>query len=82
MQMYITDGRFGEFVINTMKKCDDSKMWELYLHSQSDKSFNEWRDMVTNNITEKNTDKLAMDDKQVTKQLDVAHGILKKFKPE
>ena len=79
--MYINDGRFGEFIIKTMQKCDDAKMWQLYLHSQSDKSFNEWRELVTNTVSENNTDRLAMNDKQVTKLIYVAHDILKRFNP-
>lgn len=48
------DGRFGEFVQEIIssenkrlkdeaQKEEDRKMWELYLHSASDKSFNDWK---------------------------------------
>lgn len=48
------DGRFGEFVQEIIssenkrlkdeaQKEEDRKMWELYLHSASDKSFRDWK---------------------------------------
>jgi len=54
MNLYIEQGRFGEFVENILsaeyerrkeeaEKEDNRKLWELYLHSMSDKSFNDWK---------------------------------------
>ncbi len=51
------DGRFGEFVQEIIssenkrkqaeaQKEEDRKLWELYLHSASDKSFRDWKDEV------------------------------------
>ncbi len=58
MRLYIDSGRFGEFVYELIssenkrrqdeaQKEEDQKMWELYLHSFSDKSFIEWRAEAT-----------------------------------
>lgn len=52
------DGRFGEFVQEIIssenkrkqaeaQKEEDRKLWELYLHSASDKSFRDWKEEVT-----------------------------------
>jgi hypothetical protein len=53
----VEDGRFGEFVQEIIssenkrkqaeaQKEEDRKLWELYLHSASDKSFRDWKDEV------------------------------------
>ncbi len=58
MRLYIDSGRFGEFVFELIssenkrrqdeaQKEEEQKMWELYLHSFSDKSFTDWRAEVT-----------------------------------
>lgn len=57
-------GRFGEFVYEIIssenkrrkdeaKKENDRKMWELYLHSYSDKSFDGWKEEVEQNTKNK-----------------------------
>lgn len=57
MHLYIEQGRFGEFVTEIIemdykrkeeqaKKEDEQKMWDLYIHSMSDKSFNDWKKEV------------------------------------
>lgn len=54
LHLYMEDGRFGEFVQEIIssenkrlkdeaQKEEDRKMWELYLHSASDKSFIDWK---------------------------------------
>lgn len=54
MRLYIEQGRFGEFtaeIINAEKKRRaeqkekelDEKLWAAYIHSNSDKSFNDWK---------------------------------------
>lgn len=58
MRLYIDSGRFGEFVFELIssenkrrqdeaQKEEEQKMWELYLHSFSDKSFTDWRAEAT-----------------------------------
>ena len=58
MKLYIDNGRFGEFVFELVsaenkrrkeeaQKAEEQKMWELYLHSFSDKSFIDWKAEVT-----------------------------------
>lgn len=54
MNMYINQGRFGKFVTGFLEaeyerrkaeaeKDDDLKLWLMYCHSYSDKSFNDWK---------------------------------------
>lgn len=54
MKPYIEQGRFGEFVSNIVKqenkrrqdqfeKTEEDKLWMAYVHSYSDKSFNDWK---------------------------------------
>ena len=51
---YIDQGRFGEFVFNFLrieeerkqaerKKEDEQHLWMMYVHSWSDKSFEDWK---------------------------------------
>lgn len=69
------DGRFGEFVQEIIssenkrlkdeaQKEEDRKMWELYLHSASDKSFRDWKEEVIgrNNKVGKRDADLTNDD--------------------
>lgn len=57
LRLYMDDGRFGEFVYEIIssenkrkqdeaEKEEDRKLWELYLHSASDKSFLDWKKEV------------------------------------
>lgn len=61
MRLYIDNGRFGEFVsefirLETKRKNEDAqkeennKLWSAYIHSYSEKTFNEWKDDVTSQI--------------------------------
>lgn len=54
MNLYINEGRFGEFVSKLLEteykrkkekaeKEDEDKLWSLYIHSMPDKSFTEWK---------------------------------------
>lgn len=79
MQMYIENGMFSDFVINVLQKNDDRKMWELYLHSQSDLSFTDWKNKVTKQSSD--TSKMIMNNQDVNVQLNMAHNILQGFKP-
>ena len=60
LSLYIDSGRFGELVENLLtaeiarrkeeaEKENERKMWELYLHSNTDKSFKDWRDEIMRN---------------------------------
>lgn len=64
------DGRFGEFVYEIIssenkrkqdeaEKEEDRKLWELYLHSASDKSFLDWKKEVV--VRKKSTAKRDAD---------------------
>lgn len=57
MRPYMNDGRFGEWVTNFItaenkrrkeeaEKENDRKLWELYIHSYSEKSFIDWKASV------------------------------------
>ena len=54
MKIYMDQGRFGEFVENIIEldderkkkeeeKENDNKLWSMFIHSMSDKSFNDWK---------------------------------------
>ena len=54
MNTYIKRGRFGEFVTNIIRlennrrkeqaeKDEEHKLWSMYIHSMSDKSFDDWK---------------------------------------
>lgn len=61
MNTYIKRGRFGEFATNIIKaennrrkeqaeKDEEKKLWSMYIHSMSTKSFNDWKsDMLSQN---------------------------------
>lgn len=57
MNMYINQGRFGKFVTGFLEaeyerrkedaeKENEWKLWTMYIHSYSEKSFNDWKDSV------------------------------------
>lgn len=76
MGRYINSGRFGTFVHEFIKadyerkqeqeeKDDDWRLWIMYVHSYSDKTFNDWkRDILTPGPTKagKNKDNDLTDD--------------------
>lgn len=52
--MYVKQRRFGEFVDNVInkenqrrqkeaEKENEQKLWQLYVHSMTNKSFNDWK---------------------------------------
>ena len=72
MRLYIDNGQFGEFVFELIsaenkrikeeaQKEEEQKMWELYLHSFSDKSFIDWKAEVTKSKPAANTGKKDAD---------------------
>ena len=78
MKLYIDNGRFGEFVFELVssenkrrkeeaQKAEEQKMWELYLHSFSDKSFIDWKAEVTKTAPQANTKDADMTDEDVDK---------------
>lgn len=57
MNLYINNGRFGEFVTNIInkenqrkqeeaEKENEQKLWMMYVHTIMDKSFSEWKKEV------------------------------------
>ena len=60
MNMYINQGRFGKFVTGFLEaeyerrkeeaeKDEEWKLWMMYIHSYSEKSFGEWKSEVIKN---------------------------------
>ena len=93
MRLYINQGRFGEFVTEILEmdakrkqeeadKDNEQKMWEMYLHSMADKSFNDWKkDVLSNSNSNQKPVSLSMNDDQVEDAKQKARGILKNFSP-
>ena len=97
MRLYIEQGQFGEFVENIVElenkriieeaeKENEDRLWQMYIHSYSDKSFNVWKDEVMNGQpqqqepSQNNSNSLSMTDEQVQNQLNNARGILNRMK--
>ena len=89
MRLYIEQGRFGEFVENILllenkkrkeeaEKENEDKMFELYVHSYSDKSFNDWKNEAVSAPSEKKS--LSMTDDEVEAEKARSRNILKSFK--
>lgn len=93
MRLYTEQGRFGEFVTEILKmdqkrkteaakKEDEQKLWEIYLHSTAEKSFNDWKkDILSNNASSQKPVSLSMDESQVENVKQQARGILQRFSP-
>lgn len=89
MRLYIEQGRFGEFVENILllenkkrkeeaEKENEDKMFELYVHSYSDNSFNDWKNEAVSAPSEKKS--LSMTDDEVEEAKNRSRNILKGFK--
>lgn len=64
MNMYIDSGQFDELVSNILtqeyerrkeeaEKENDRKLWEMYIHSDTTKSYNEWHKEIMNRAKER-----------------------------
>ena len=91
MNLYINQGRFGEFVEgiidleNKRRKKEqeqenDDKLWQAYIHSMSDKSFIEWKKELKQENNKK-PETLSMTNEMVADVKEQARGILKNFSP-
>lgn len=96
IKLYINQGSFGEFVaeiINLenkhkkeeLEKENEEKLWQLYLHSMPDKSFDDWRSEVLGQ-TQKTiggdvrlSNPLSMSKEETESQKQKARNILKTF---
>ena len=93
MRIYIDNGRFGEFVDNIISEenkrkieeaeaKEEQKFWELYLHSFSNKSFNDWKaEAIQNSNNQKQPESLAMTNDQVESAIEKSRSMLKGFNP-
>lgn len=72
MNTYIKRGRFEEFVTNIVKqenkrlkeqaeKEEEQKLWSMYIHSMSDKSFIDWKKEVLSGSGNPNTNTVSKD---------------------
>lgn len=91
MNLYINQGRFGEFVENiitqdrkqkqeAIKKENEDRMWEAYIHSYSDKSFNDWKNSLTTSSEKESAKSLSMTADEVNDVKNKSRNILKGFK--
>lgn len=59
VNLYLEQGRFGEFVENIIElenerktaeaeKEEEQKLWSMYIHSMTDKSFIDWKNEMLN----------------------------------
>lgn len=90
MDVYIKQGRFGEFVTNIVQieqdrrnkeaeKEDDNKLWTAYLlGGAKGQTFTEWKAGLTQ---KQEPESYAMTDEQVEAEKQHAKGILKKISP-
>lgn len=92
--MYIDAGQFDELVSNILtaeyerrkeeaEKENDRKLWEMYLHSDTTKSYNEWRAEIMKRAKEKTPDNgrytVKRDEDMTEKDVD---NLLKKLFPD
>ena len=88
MKMYIDQGRFGEFVQNIVdienkhrqeeaELASDNRLWIAYVHSMSDKSFEEWKQELKEQSKPTKPVSYSMTDEQVADVKAKAKGILK-----
>lgn len=90
MQIYINQGRFGEFVTEVLEmnykrkleeaeKENDHKLWDIYVKGVIDKSFTEWKKELMSQSQTKPISYVMTDD-QVQSTIDKSRQILKKSK--
>ena len=89
MRLYIEQGRFGEFVAEIYEldfkrrkeeaeKENEDKLWTMYVHSMSDKSFIDWKKGL---MEQKEPESYSMTNEQVEAEKQHAMEILKKISP-
>lgn len=90
MKIYIEQGRFGEFVKEIIQldskrqseeseKEEEQKLWDLYLHCMSDKSFADWKKEIQK---QDQPAKQSMTNDQVDATINNSRQILKSFSPK
>lgn len=92
MHLYIEQGRFDEFVEGILdldfkrkkeeaEKEEEHKLWTMYIHSMSDKSFIEWKKEAFERSKQNNPKSYSMTNEQVEAEKQHAKEILKKISP-
>lgn len=69
-------GEFEQALDRLVEQEQEKKLWEMYLHSHSDKSFNEWKEQVLEDNPKPSE---AMSKEEVTTEIDRSKEILKSF---
>lgn len=92
MRLYIEQGRFGEFVSGILEldskrkkeeeeKEEEHRWWTMYIHSMSDKSFEEWKEEVIERSKENEPESYSMTNEQVESTIQDSKGILQRISP-
>lgn len=90
MKQYISQGEFGEFVENIIRldeqrkneqneKEEDAKLWNMYVHSMSSESFNDWKKRV---LSQPQPQSQHMGKEQLVEVINNTQDILSGFVPE
>ena len=93
MRTYIKRGRFGEFVENIIsaenkrrkeeaEKENEHKLWTMYIHSMSDKSFIDWKKGLIERSKENEPESYSMTNEQVEATIKDTKGILQRISPK
>ena len=75
MQSLLDTGNLSKGILHMYEKENDRKLWDLYLHSFSNESFEDWKEKVTRKKAPK---ELSQDEIKI--QVSKSNDILKTFR--
>lgn len=89
MKIYMDQGRFGEFVTEIInmdcerqreekEKEEEDRLWNAYIHSMPDESFNDWKSGLRISAHQK-PKTYSMNDNEVEAAIEKSRSILKGF---
>ena len=67
-------GTFEQSLANLVEEAQNEKLWDVYLHSFSKKSFKEWKDEVMQSVPKKTT--VEMTNEEIATQYEKAEKLL------
>ena len=67
-------GKLEESLLNVIKQNDEDKLWQLYLHSMKEKSYEDWKKEIM-----KPEESKALTDAEITTQVQKANNLLTSF---
>jgi hypothetical protein len=79
LDQYIQFGGFDEYIKFIVKQQDEELLWELYLHSMSDVSFEAWKAEINK---KENVEKKEIKKKSLKDTIAESEDILFHFSPE